>query len=446
MRRAFCEFLWSPPIDNARAATGRSTTLRLILTGASGYIGQRLIELAIERSIPVVALGSPPATALAARVLPWRLGEEPEREVFEGAAAVVHLAHSWASDASAGDSATNINLVGSEKLAKAALANDVPRFIFASTLAAYPGAPNSYGRVKNATEQRLLALNDAQGRVICARIGLVYGGREDGQYGLMTKLVRATPILPIVGIDRIAQPIHVDEVCAALLALAIDPLPRRDGVASAVWVVAGPEPVTVGKWLHILRFAHTGKRIALVPIPLSVALFGCYLSRIIPFVPTIDRERILGLAGKNWFESSADLELLKVGVIAPEKRLASLRSARRRRVAEAIAMLSYVAGRPISSPKPVARLLRGISRRSDHALGLPWYVFACPLLLRAFEPLRSRPDHRLAQRLHLAAMVIETMHAEQIADRRLRFINLALQIALEAISLPFRLMLSSRFA
>jgi nucleoside-diphosphate-sugar epimerase len=420
--------------------------LQLILTGASGYIGQRLIELAIQRGIRVVALGSPPANASAAHVLPWRLGEEPEREVFEGAMAVIHLAHSWASDASVGDSLININLVGSEKLARAALANDVPRFLFASTLAAYPDAANSYGRVKSATERRLLALSGAQGRVICARIGLVYGGREDGQYGLMTKLVRATPILPIVGIDRIAQPIHVDEVCAALLALAIDPLPRRSGIASAVWVVAGPESVTVGKWLHILRFAHTGKRIALVPIPLSVALFGCYLSRIVPFVPTIDRERILGLAGKSVYESSADLALLKVGVIAPEKRLASLRSARRRRIAEAIAMLSYVAGRRISSPKPVARLLCGISRSSDQALGFPWYVFACPLLLRAFEPLRSRADHRLAQRLHLAAMVLETMPAAQIPDRHRRLTSVALQITLEAISLPFRLMLGSRFA
>src|SRR5262249_3443127 len=76
--------------------------LRLIVTGASGYIGMRLVELAVARGHEVVLLGSAPPGLQVAEVFPWRLGETPPPEALQGATAVVHLAHSWLSDSKAG--------------------------------------------------------------------------------------------------------------------------------------------------------------------------------------------------------------------------------------------------------------------------------------------------------------------------------------------------------
>ena len=418
---------------------------RLVLTGASGYIGRRLVEIASDRGCQILALGSAPSSAESMRAIPWRLGDEPPIEALDGAAAVIHLGHSWISDSTHGVSAANVNLAGSERLAKAALAAGVGRFVFASTTSARPGALNAYGRIKHAVEERLRELPEAQLSVVCARIGLVYGGRELAQYGLLSKLVRMTPILPMIGIDREVQPIHLDEVCAALLALAIDPLPPRDGISPRTFVLAAPEPVTFGDWLRLLRFAQTGKRLLLVPVPTWSALFACDLSRFVPFAPTIGRERVLGLSGTAPMDSRADLAALKISVVAPSEGLASIRPVRRRKVAEAIAMLSYVAGHRITSAAAIARLIRGIGRGNAQPLGLPGFALACPPMLRAFEPLHARHHHRFAQRLHLAAMVVESMH-EHEETRRPNIVALVAQAALEVVALPFRLVLGRRFA
>src|SRR5713226_7839553 len=128
----------------------------LLITGASGYIGRRLSEIAVQRGCDVTALGSAPCIGRPVRTFPWRLGDEPIAAALEGVSAIIHLGHSWVSDSREQASSANINVSGSEKLARAALTAGVPRFVFASTTSARPSSLNAYGRVKYAVEQRLI--------------------------------------------------------------------------------------------------------------------------------------------------------------------------------------------------------------------------------------------------------------------------------------------------
>jgi nucleoside-diphosphate-sugar epimerase len=57
-------------------------TPRLLITGESGYIGRRLIELATKRSYEGIALRRTPADN-AVRDFLSQLGDEPPREAFE---------------------------------------------------------------------------------------------------------------------------------------------------------------------------------------------------------------------------------------------------------------------------------------------------------------------------------------------------------------------------
>ena len=404
---------------------------RLVVTGASGYIGARFVERAQRRGCEVVALGSKPAGSDVVAT-PWRLGETPPLSVFAGAAAVVHLAYDWASDRVHGASPGNPNLIGTEMLARMAQEAGVPRFIFASTTSARRGALNAYGRVKYQAEESLNALPRSEGRVLCARVGLVYGGPERGQYGLMSKLT-SLPVLPMFGLEREVQPIHVDEVCDGVLTLALDPPAGRPTV-----VLAGPHPMTFETWLRMLRRARLGRRLMLVPVPISFALKLCDWSRSIPFIPTVDRERVLGLAGAARMESSADLSALGLSLRAPMQALMDSRVARRRLLEECAALLRYVAGVPIRAPGPIIRLARVVRADPAFRSALPFPILRWPALLRLFEPIRPSLQHGLARRLHLAAMVAET--SEQ-ALKRSGFIALAGQVALEALALPFRLLL-----
>jgi nucleoside-diphosphate-sugar epimerase len=315
---------------------------RLLITGASGYIGARLVRLALQAGFEVAVLGSP-SPGGPAPVHPWRLGDEPSPEALAGISALLHLGHSWTGDG-AGAGEANVNLIGAERLARAGLSAGIDHFVFASTTSARAEALNNYGRVKHAIEQRLLALPGAAGRVLVARIGLVYGGPERGQYGLMSKLVDLTPVLPMIGLDRRVQPIHLDEVCEALLRLARDPPQDRP-----IFVMAAPEPVTFAAWLRTLRRARTGRGLILVPVPISLALLACDLTLLAPFLPTVDRERVLGLAGAAPMASAGDLAALGLALADPAVQLAGGKAARRRTLAEAAALCDRRAdpfGRP----------------------------------------------------------------------------------------------------
>jgi len=406
---------------------------RLVVTGASGYIGSRLVERARQRGCDVVAVGSKPAGGDIVTV-PWRLGEKPRIDVFAGASAVIHLAHDWAADRFHGDGPGNPNRIGAEMLARTAREAGVPRFVYVSTTAARPHALNAYGRLKYETEQQLKALPWSQGRVLCARIGLVYGGPERALYGLMCRIA-GLPVLPMFGLEREVQPIHLDEVCDGLLRFALEPPAGR-----ATVVLAGPRPVTFETWLRMLRRSRLGRSLLLVPISIELALKGCDWSARVPFVPTVGRERVLGLAGAAPMESAADLAALDLHVRDPARALTECRPTRRRLIAECKALLRYAAGAPVRAPGPIIRLARAVRGDPAFSRALPWPAVRWPALLRLLEPVGPSMQHGLARRLHLAAMVVETLPA-QAARNRPGLLSLAGQLALEALALPFRFLL-----
>ena len=63
-----------------------------------------------------------------------------------------------------------------------------------------------------------------------------------------------------------------------------------------------------------------------------------------------------------------------------------------------------------------------------------------PALLRFVEPIRPATQHGLSRRLHLAAMVAETLPARR-QWRATWWLRVMLQLVLEAVALPFRFIL-----
>jgi hypothetical protein len=228
----------------------------------------------------------------------------------------------------------------------------------------------------------------------------------------------------MIALSREVQPIHLDEVCDGLLTLALDPPAERQTV-----VLASATSVTFGAWLRTLRRARHGRRLVLVPIPIGVALAGCAV------VPTV-RERVLGLAGAAQMESAADLAALGLVPRDPARALMDCRPARRRLIAECGAMLRYVAD--VHSPGAVIRLARAVRDDPAFRRALPWPTVRWPALLRLIEPVRPTMRHGLARRLHLAAMVAETLPPSTPCPG---LAGVAGQIALEVLALPFRLLL-----
>src|SRR5258708_3402200 len=70
---------------------------RLLVTGASDYIGKHLTAMARAQGHTLVAPGR--NAAPGAEFFPWSLGDVMPQAALAGVDAVIHLAHSWRADA-----------------------------------------------------------------------------------------------------------------------------------------------------------------------------------------------------------------------------------------------------------------------------------------------------------------------------------------------------------
>ncbi|MBL9077074.1 MAG: NAD(P)-dependent oxidoreductase [Planctomycetes bacterium] len=265
---------------------------RILLTGATGFLGRRLVAALIASGVApdrlrclvrdrerALAAGLP-----AASLCFGDLGDPAvERTLVAAAAgvdAVVHLAaelKGWTSTAYAG-----VNVGGTERLLRA-VAAAAPRahFVLVSSLAAAgpsvdgtgsaaaPAAArpvSAYGESKRAAELCVVA---AGLRWTIVRPPVVYG-QGDGA----TRLLFRQALAPVALVPRRPSPlsvIHVDDVARALQLV----LERRP--VGAVLPLDGRERTDTHAFVRAIA-AACGRRARLLPVPLALAGFGAWAS------------------------------------------------------------------------------------------------------------------------------------------------------------------------
>ena len=231
---------------------------RLGVTGASGYLGGALVTLAHSRGLEVVALGRRAAPGCRE----WRacdLSGLPADDLLDGLDAVVHLA-AWTGQGEAVGAGAETAFA--RALAQLARRHGLP-CVIASSQAASPTAPSEYGRTKAAIEAATRPLG-----AILLRPGLVVGGREQGLFGLLCTLVRRLPLLPRLLPAPRVQPVHVQDVAAALLAAC-----ARPALSGAVVAVAGA-PMRFDALLATIARERVRRRRAWLPVPVALLRLG----------------------------------------------------------------------------------------------------------------------------------------------------------------------------
>ncbi len=369
--------------------------MRIIITGGTGYLGDRVVQIALRQGHRVTLLGADHSMG-AQRAVPWRLADPvPETLWSEPADAIIHLAHLWHAP---GPEADDVNVSGTAALLAAARRAGVPCFIFASSLSARADALNQYGRIK----YRIETLLERDGE-IAARIGLVYGGPRQSLWDTLVRFT-ASPVLPVIGISQPVQPIHLDDVAEGLLRLAALRAPRPHQV-----VLAGA-PIAFGDFLRAVALRQHGRRPILLPLPLPLVLHCLRAPGKIGLPVHGIQERILGLAGITLQPGAADAARLGLSLRSLDAGLAE--GAKHRpaaRAAEAAAYLRYILNRSPSAAV-LRRYLRGWRRYEFGDLVLPPILKKCPSLMRLAEPLSGdrRPRAQAVRaRLHAAAVLAE---------------------------------------
>lgn len=230
----------------------------LAVTGATGFVGQALLDIAAERGLEIRALARR-AQAPRSR-LEWIEGDlaDPDAvaRLVAGAEAVIHVAGVVNAPDAAGFEAVNVQ--GTLNLVEAAVAARVPRFVHVSSLAAREPQLSKYGASKRKGERIVMAC-PLDWTVV--RPPAVYGPRDREMLDLF-KLARSG-FVPLPPRGRMSA-IHVADLARLLLAL----VPGGEDVSHKVFE---PDDGRAGGWSH-QSFAKAigwavGRRVNPLPLP-----------------------------------------------------------------------------------------------------------------------------------------------------------------------------------
>lgn len=230
------------------------------VTGANGLVGSHLCAHLEKQGFKVWRL----QRRLEGKdSKPFDLGGEVDPDILKGAHSLVHCAYDM--KAVGWDPVHRINVVGSEKLIRSAVAAGVQKLIFISTVSAFEGCRSDYGRGKLMVEQRV---HEAGG--ISLRPGLIYGDpMKRGIFGALERITRL-PLLPVFGSGN--QPFvltHIEDLSRVIEALLQTDLKK----VKSPLVVAHPEQVPFKAILKKMA-AHQGRTPRFIPVPGVVALSG----------------------------------------------------------------------------------------------------------------------------------------------------------------------------
>jgi nucleoside-diphosphate-sugar epimerase len=250
-----------------------------LITGAYGYLGSVIRSRLESAGWQTTALvRSPRPGDRAAR---WRLDSNPGAAPFDGASALVHCAYDLV--ARTPDDVWRINVAGTAQLLDAAKTHGVDRLLVLSSMSAYPGTRQLYGRAKLAIEESTLAHGG-----IAIRPGLTYGDDPSGMAGALVKITRL-PVVPVIGRRALQFPVHQDD-----LADAIETVLEASDWVPEVFGVAQPDPVSFRDLLEALA-RQRGRTCRFVPVPWQLVYWALRLAELSPVQPPLRSDSVLGL-------------------------------------------------------------------------------------------------------------------------------------------------------
>ena len=209
--------------------------MKLALTGATGFVGGRLLDVAISEGHEVRALARRPQPPR--RGVSWIEGalDRPDAlaTLVEGADAVIHVAGVINAPDAAGFEAGNV--AGTSAMLAAAEGAGVTRFVHVSSLAAREPQLSLYGASKARSEKSVQA-SPLPSAIV--RPPAVYGPGDRETLDLFRMAKRGLVLLPPEG--RLSL-IHVDDLAALLIAAA-----RSDAM-----LLVEPDDGRAGGWSHV---------------------------------------------------------------------------------------------------------------------------------------------------------------------------------------------------
>ena len=271
--------------------------MRILVTGASGFVGRALVErLSREAEHEVIATVRRPESALVAGVTYVTVGDLDSStdwsaavracDVVVHAAARVHLIKDAAADPLA--AFRRVNVQGTLNLARQAIASGVRRFVFVSSIkvngeetlparpfdaADEPAPIDAYGRSKLEAELGLRELlADAGIAWVIVRPPLVYGPHVKANFLRMMRWVKRGVPLPFAGVRNRRSFVALENLVSLLHRCSVHP-----SAADQVFLAADGEDLSTPDLLRRLGVA-LGTPARLIDVPPAMLSAAAWLT------------------------------------------------------------------------------------------------------------------------------------------------------------------------
>ena len=291
--------------------------MKILVTGATGFIGPKVVHALRARHLDVRALVRRPGRAeqLAAWGVELATGDVTNpaslKSALQGCTHVVHLVAILSGRTA---DFQRVMTQGTADLVAAAKEEGIERFVLMSALGTSEPTKDTvpYYAAKWAEEQEVVRSGL---EYVIFRPSFVFG-RDGGALPTFMKQVRYAPIVTVIGpgLQR-SQPVWVDDV-AEYFARAVG----EPHASNRTFELGGPDIVDWNE-LYVAIAKVLGKRRRLVHVPFGVARIGARLTQRLPGAPlTVDQVAMLQGAD-NVVSRSDAIDTFQLPLVALEEQI-----------------------------------------------------------------------------------------------------------------------------